>query len=1145
MKRYATLIFIWLLASLTLTAQEEYVRFKRITINDGLSLSSVYDIYQDSKGFMWFGTEDGLNKYDGQTITVFGATTDMRSLLANKWVEDIYEDKSGMIWLGSRSGLTKYNPRKGTFTALQHDPDDEASLSNDTITAIEVDLRNELWVGTLHGLNHVDRFTNEVQRIEPEDADLQGLTSHISGFLQHESGLFWIATHQGLYSYDRRSGLFFNESAEGIIDSSTIIYEMTSLNESIWLGTNKGLIRLDLSINRRHELIPLEFAEEGARIRDILPDPLGQVWVLTNEGLYCYRDDGNGTLIRLLNAGGTTHSLALDPREPLIGDQNGGIWYGTFDNGVYHIDPATLSYEHYTHNPADPESLSENSINCIFQDRGGVTWFGTFGAGISILDPNSNRFKLFKNDPFNPNSLASSFIWTVCEASDGTLWFGTNAHGISRYDQARGIFTHYDHDPFDPSSLASSSVRNIYEDSKGRIWVGTDGGGLDLFNPQNGSFRHFRHSPGDASSISHNSVRTVYEDREGRIWVGTRDGLNLWQEATGTFKHFLGLTGEEEGPPHNFIYSAIHEDSDNQLWVGTYGGGLVRLDPETGTHSSYYHDPEDPTTLSDNIVFSLHEDQEGRFWIGTNSGLNMFYPGTESFRRFGVSEGLANEVIYGVLPDDNNHLWLSTNLGICEFDLATFEVKNYDMNDGLQSNEFNGGSYHRGPSGLLYFGGVYGLNVIDPSNVPPVTNITEVTLTNMEVLGKEVRIAGVDLEDEFEEHPGHIVEFDGEYYSGENVTYLEEIVLDYEDRFFSIEFSALNNLQSRKISYSYIMENLETDWTNAGSRNYVSYANMKAGSYLFKVVAENADGFQSDPPMQLRIIITPPFWLSWWFILLEVLVSTAIAVMVYVYLLKSRTNRLLKYQNQQISQANEALRKSEKNLMELNATKDKFFSIISHDLKNPFASLLSISELMVESFDHTEKEDHRAGFKKIHQSVKHLLDLLENLLTWSRSQRGRIKYDPVRFNLTTLIQENINLHKLLAEKKGIMLLSPEQDEVHAYGDRDMINSVIRNLVTNAVKFTEKDKKVEIRVQTDEEKIAVSIVDEGIGIAPEHMEKLFRIDEKFKSTGTAGEKGTGLGLIICREFVEKNGGEITVTSKPGKGSTFSFTIPQAN
>jgi len=408
-----------------------------------------------------------------------------------------------------------------------------------------------------------------------------------------------------------------------------------------------------------------------------------------------------------------------------------------------------------------------------------------------------------------------------------------------------------------------------------------------------------------------------------------------------------------------------------------------------------------------------------------------------------------------------------------------------------------------------------------------------------------VQIADIDLEEEFEHNPSQIVEFDEDFYSSENVTYMEEITLDYKHRFFSVEFAALNSLQTGDLQYSYIMENLETDWNNAGSRNYVSYTNMKAGTYVLKVVAVNSDGFRSDPPMQLRIIITPPVWLSWWFILMEIIVSTAIVVMIYIYLLKSRTNRLLKYQNQQISEANEALRRSEKNLMELNATKDKFFSIISHDLRNPFSSLLSISDLMVESFDDTEREDHKAGFTKINQSVRHLLDLLENLLTWSRSQRGRIKYDPVRFNLSTLVQENINLHKLLAEKKGIMLLSPELNEVYAYGDRDMINSVIRNLVTNAVKFTEKNKKVEIQVKPGEKEIEVSIVDEGIGITSEQLNKLFRIDEKFKSTGTAGEKGTGLGLIICKEFVEKNGGEISVQSAPGKGSVFSFTVPMAN
>ncbi|MCK4751078.1 MAG: hypothetical protein KAT15_28665, partial [Bacteroidales bacterium] len=322
----------------SLHAQEEYVRFKRITINDGLSLSSVYNIYQDSKGFMWFGTEDGLNKYDGQSITVYGATTDQHYILANKWIEQVYEDKSGMIWLGSRGGLTKYNPRKGVFTTLQHDPASIFSLSNDTVSAIIADLRNDVWVGTFGGLNRVNRITSEVERIEPEEEELFGLTTRITGFLQDPSGVLWIATYRGLFSYDRKSGLFFKESADGLIDGRTTIFTMNHGTEAIWLGTSKGLVKIDLSGAKEHLHIPPQFEDPGTEIVALLEDRLGQVWIQTGEGLFCYKVQ-EGSLQKILMAGRASNSQATNPVEPLVDDRNGDIWHGSFGDGVYQIDP--------------------------------------------------------------------------------------------------------------------------------------------------------------------------------------------------------------------------------------------------------------------------------------------------------------------------------------------------------------------------------------------------------------------------------------------------------------------------------------------------------------------------------------------------------------------------------------------------------------------------------------------------------------------------------------------------------------------------------------------------------------------------------------------------------------------------------------
>jgi len=1118
------------------------IRFQRITINDGLSLSSVYCIFQDSKGFIWLGTEDGLNKYDGRNFKVFRPEPSGKNCLSYRWVEHILEDQYGILWFGSRGGLTCFNPKKGSFVQFTHNKSDKNTISNDTITKLFLDNHDFLWVGTFNGLNRINLITKELERIElPRE---NGFPKRINDVQPGQEGDIWIASDDGLFLFDNNKQLISKTHLESRNKVIRNIFSVISVQDELWIGTEDGLIRYSIhDKNILHFTLPAQFSspDRDHSIEKVYLDSFANVWIVTSQGLMRF-DRQNQKFIQIIRSLDTSHSLSVITVKPVYEDSNGFIWFGTFGSGLYRIESLSGNIIHYQHNPADQLSLSENAINCIYEDRTCRLWFGTFGAGISIYDPRSNRFGLVRHDPLDPNSLSSNFVWSIYESRNGDLWIGTNDKGLNVYSPRNNTFTFYDHNNSDPHSLSNSSVREIFEDSNGSIWIGTDGGGLDKFDRRNERFMHFRSVPGNPSTISNNSVRAIYEDKTGSLWIGTRDGLNKYNPEEQTFKRYHHSDDDPASISNNFIYSSIYQDEKGFLWFGTYGGGLNKMNIDNETFTCFLNDPDDPESISDNVAFSIYEDVDGTFWIGTNNGLDRFDPETGKFRRFGISEGLPNEVIYGILPDNQNNIWLSTNLGISRFSLSDFSTKNFNVNDGLQSNEFNGGAYHKGHSGKLYFGGVYGLNIIEPDKISPVENVSEVVITKLEILGREVSILPPSGIQQPVYPPNTVIEKEGDLFLTENISFLKEIVLDYKYRFVSIEFSALNNPIPEKASYAYQMENLEDEWNFSGERNYVSYANMKSGIYNFRVKAMNPDGIWSDTVTELKITITPPFWESWWFIIIEIIIALILAIFIYVYLVKVRTNKLLRIQNEKINNANKKLAESERNLKEINATKDKFFSIISHDLKNPLTSLLSISESMLEVDIKQGEYEKSSGIRKIHDSIWQIHDLLENLLTWSRSQTGRLKFEPVNFNLSKLIEINLNLHRIPAEKKGIKLTCRSPEGIYAYGDRDMINMVIRNLLNNAVKFTLSDGTIDIDVKRNNSTLEVLIKDEGIGISKENLDKLFRIDVKFKTTGTAGEKGTGLGLILCKEFVEKNGGEMIVESELNKGSIFGFTIP---
>ncbi len=1132
-------LFISLLLTFSFAAifsQKENIRFRRITINDGLSLSSVYAIYQDKMGFMWFGTEDGLNRYDGENIKIYRPDISTTNTICYKWIEHIAEDSTGMLWFGSKKGLSAFNPRIETFYNFK-DTKGPTSLTNDSITYLMIDKYNYVWVGTVNGLNMINPKTLTNQQIVCNQ--ISYLKTRINEIVEGNNDLIWIASNSGLFKFSYTSNIC--EKVQIQTKDNLPIEKITSItvdNNSIYIGTDLGLFEINSEDKIKTANISHHSSSKLSIEKLLLDKQKNKLWITCNDGLY-YLNLETNEISQLIDAFDSSHSLSINTTKPIHKSNSGDIWYGTFGDGLYQISSSSERVIRHEHTPGIQTSLSENAINCIYEDKQGSLWLGTFGAGICIYNPRSHKFELLNHDPLNPNSMASNFVWTIFEDNSENVWIGTNNKGITKYNPEEEKYQFYDHGPNNPNSLSVSSVRDIFQDSKGRIWAGTDGGGLNLFIANENRFKKYVFEKDNPSSISDNSVRVIYEDKYGILWIGTRNGLNRFDPKNDNFKRFLHQTDDATSISHNFIYASIHQDTKDNLWIGTYGGGLNIMDYKTEKFVCYQHNPENPNSLSDNIVFAIYEETgSDYFWIGTNNGLDRFNSKTKEFKRFGLNEGLPNEVIYSILPDNNNNIWLSTNLGLCRLNLKTYKLKNFDVNDGLQSNEFNGGAFHKGKSGKLYFGGVYGLNIINPENISQEPIPSKITITDLEILGKKAKINKSCP-------PNKIMVCDSSdnYIISENISYIDEITIDNKNKYFSLEFSALGDLNSSRINYAYQMVGLDEEWHYSGSRNYVSYANMSPGEYNFRVKAQNADGVWSAPSSGLKIHIKPPFWKTPWFYLIELLTFISIVFFIYGYLMRAKTNKLLTAQNQKISEVNQKLVLSEKGLKELNATKDKFFSIIAHDLKNPFTSLLSVGEVINSNYKLLDEEEKQEGFKQVYESAKNINKLLENLLTWSRSQSKRINFEPLNFNLSKLVNEITLLYKNEAKNKGVILTANFCEDVFAFGDREMINTVIRNLVNNAIKFCTKGESVNVELLEEEQKNIIYVKDTGTGIPTDDLDKLFKIDKKLKTTGTAGEKGTGLGLILCKEFVSKNNGDISVESVPGKGSTFKVVLPK--
>ncbi|MEM8768836.1 MAG: two-component regulator propeller domain-containing protein [Pseudomonadota bacterium] len=791
-----TAAVLWLcsLTGLAAAAPLDAARFQRLSVEQGLSQSVVQAVAQDSRGFIWIGTQQGLNRFDGhEFLSYFNQPGDPDSL-SHDWIWDLHFDRRGVLWIGSNGGLDRLDLDSGSVAPVVTRQDSE--LGATPVRVITEDDQGNLWIGTDGG---------GVVRFEPDTGALQR---------------------------------FAQDGGDDALASNRVKALHIDGDGFVWIGTDGGgLSRLDPLSER---VVRVELPGNDGRVRAITSDKQGDVWVATTErGLYRLQAGGAFKAHYMAEGGG----LSSNAIRVLLHDDLGNLWVGTDSTGLNRFDSATNSFEVLRHQPANAFSLNTDHITALFQDRGGVLWVGTHvglntwnphvggfltyrqrggaenqlsnnwiasfaeaadgrlyvataGGGVNVVDLDSGEAELL-GPQAEPDGLADDRVMALAVAPDGALWAGTRAGGLGRYDQATDRWKSYRHDPDDPQSLPSDGVTSLLFDATGSLWVGTYGGGLGRFLPELDAFENFQKDPTVATSLCSDRILALHQGRQGGIWLGT------------------------------------HWD------------GLCRLDPVTGTFIQFRHDPEDATSLSSDSAWAVSEDAAGNLWVGTaDAGLSVWRHGDRQrgivrFQRIGVADGLPSNVVYGVLPEPSGRVWASGSRGLASVELETGAIRRFGIGDGLQSNEFNHGAQFRAADGRLIFGGVSGFNAFYPRTIqgnsyaPPVA-LTRFLLHNQPTSLDSLRDAG------------GLVTFNS------------------KDRLISFEYAALDFTDPRGIEYRHRLDGFDEEWVGDNKRRSATYTNLSPGDYLFRVIATNKDGVQSEAEFQVPFRVQPPLWATWW-----------------------------------------------------------------------------------------------------------------------------------------------------------------------------------------------------------------------------------------------------------------------------------------